>query len=90
MNAARQPIAGEGGPSVRCPWCGAAMVQPPADVAALAPGRLFCAGGCSIECDRRARRWWCEGIRVPDGAAFPPAPTARPAPALPLPADWTR
>lgn len=84
---ARQPIAGEGGPAVSCPWCNAAMVAPPADVAALAPGRLFCASGCAVECDSRGRRWWTEGARVVEGAAFPAAP-ARQGLALPMPADW--
>lgn len=40
-----------------------------------------------VECDSRARRWWAEGARVPDGAAFPTAP-ARAALALAMPADW--
>jgi hypothetical protein len=84
---ARQPRAGDGGPAVVCPWCNAAMLPPDAATAALAPGRLFCAAGCAVECDSRARRWWTEGARVPDGAAFPSAP-ARAALALPLPADW--
>lgn len=84
-----QPIAGAGGPAVVCPWCGAAMSAPAPDVAALAPGRLFCAAGCAIECDSRGRAWWAEGRRVLTGAAFPTAP-ARRAAALPLPVDWRR
>lgn len=90
MARARQPIAGAGGPAVVCPWCGAAMTLPPADVAALAPGRMLCADGCAVECDRLARRWYADGYRVPNGAAFPPAPDDRPSPALTLPADWRR
>lgn len=84
-----QPIAGAGGPAVVCPWCSAPMSPPAADVAALAPGRLLCAEGCAVECDSRARRWWVEGSRVQDGAAFPLAPTRRPV-ALALPMDWRR
>ena len=84
---ARQPVAGEGGPAVLCPWCKAPMQLPPPDVAALAPARLFCAAGCAVECDELGRRWTAEGRRVRSGAAFPVAP-ARPSPALPLPADW--
>lgn len=86
---ARQPIAGAGGPAVVCPWCSAPMVTPPADVASIAPGRLLCAAGCAVECDSRARRWWAEGSRVLDGAAFPLEPTRQPV-ALALPVDWQR
>lgn len=92
---ARQPVAGAGGPAVVCPWCAAAMIHPGDDVARLAPGRLLCAGGCAVECDARGRRWWADGARVPNGAAFPTppaadAPAARPVACMPLPDDWRR
>ncbi|MFN8560011.1 MAG: hypothetical protein U0531_22535 [Dehalococcoidia bacterium] len=65
------------------------MIAPPTPPPrAWTPAGACCAGGCAVECDARGVRWWAEGERIPEGAAFPLAPT-RPAPALPLPVDWT-